>query len=68
MTLTDMDYIRAALASALAEGFTLEAVYRCAEHAGTPRDFDMAVNTLTLADQASRSGYVWVGDEWVEIT
>lgn len=44
--ITDMDYIRGALANALCEDMSLADVYRCAEHAETPNAFDDAVNVL----------------------
>ena len=46
MDLTEMDYIRAAIAQARAVGFNINDIARCAEHAKTAREFDDAVNLL----------------------
>lgn len=44
-----MDWVVAALASAVEEGLTLEEVYMVAVDAETPEAFDDAVNTVVLA-------------------
>ena len=49
MTLTSMDYIRAALFNAGASGLTFTDLIEAAIHAKTPEDFDKAVNLLGLA-------------------
>lgn len=46
MTITDMDYVRAAIANAMVEGMTLDDLWACAEHAADGDAFDDAVNTL----------------------
>ena len=46
MDITQMDWVRAALANAMAEDMTLQDVWACAEHAATPEAFDDAVNEL----------------------
>lgn len=47
--LTAMDWCRAALANAHAEGLSLQDVIAMAEHARTPERFDFAVNELIRA-------------------
>ena len=49
MNLTAMDYIRAALANAIASNLSLTDAARMAEHATTPQEFDKAVNMLATA-------------------
>lgn len=44
--LSEMDWVRAAIANALAEGLSLADVAAMAEHATTPEAFDRAVNEL----------------------
>lgn len=44
--LSDMDYVRGAIANALAEDMTLNDLWKCAAHAKTTADFDTAVNLL----------------------
>lgn len=51
MTLTAMDYIRAALYNAAASGLTFEDIIEASIHAKTPEDFDKAVNMLGLAQK-----------------
>ena len=41
-----MDYVRGAIANALAEGMTVEDLLYCSTHAKTAKDFDTAVNLL----------------------
>lgn len=50
MHLKPMDYTRAAIANALAEGMTLTDLWAAAEHAQTPQAFDEALNMLTPMD------------------
>jgi hypothetical protein len=56
MTLTPMDYIRAAIAQASHNGVTSSQLMACAEHAATPEAFDNAVNLLvhSLLDDPAR--------------
>lgn len=49
MQLTPMDWVRAALAHAQAEGLSLDDVAAMAEHARTPERFDRDVNELVRA-------------------
>jgi|TARA_R110000868_G_scaffold205945_1_gene454653 hypothetical protein len=42
--LSDMDYVRGAIANALAEDMTLADLWQCAAHAKTAEDFDKAIN------------------------
>jgi len=44
--LSNMDWVRAALANAQTEGLSLDDVLAMAEHADTPEAFDRAVNEL----------------------
>lgn len=44
--LDEMDFVRAAIANAMAENMTLEDLWACAEHAADVDDFDEAVNLL----------------------
>lgn len=44
--LSDMDYVRGAIANALAEDMTLTDLWKCAAHANSAEDFDKAVNLL----------------------
>ena len=45
--LTEMDYVRGALANAVFEGLTVYDLIRMAEHAQTAQQFENAVNELT---------------------
>lgn len=70
MTLTPMDYIRAALANAMAEDLDLSDVWQAIEQAETPSEFDANVNAIVQARDAigqSRKGRAYCGDRWVEI-
>lgn len=49
MNLTAMDYVRAAIANARAEGLSLADLAAMAEHAKTVQAFDRAVNDLVRA-------------------
>ena len=49
MNLSSMDWVRAALANAQAEGLTIDDVLAMAEHAKTTEAFDRAVNELVRA-------------------
>lgn len=49
MELDEMDWVRAALANAIAEGLSLGDVAEMARHAKTPESFDKAVNELVRA-------------------
>ena len=64
--ITDMDYVRAAIANALAEGLSITDVWKAAEMAETAEDFDDAVNLLVSAGAGSGVKMVWVNNEWVE--
>jgi len=44
--LEPMDYVRGAIANALAEGMTVEDLLYCSTHAKSTKDFDTAVNLL----------------------
>ena len=44
--LTDMDYVRGAIANAMAEGMALSDLWECAAHAENCEVFDTAVNLL----------------------
>lgn len=44
-----MDYIRAAIYNAIASGLDAQDIARMAEHAQTPKQFDVAVNVLGVA-------------------
>lgn len=44
LTLSEMDWIRAALANAASEQITVQDILRLSEHAKTARDLDTAVN------------------------
>lgn len=46
MNLTAMDYVRAAMANAMAEGMNMRDLWECAHHAETPERLDYAVNLL----------------------
>ena len=46
LELSDMDYVRGAIANALAEDMTLADLWKCAAHAKNAEDFDKAVNLL----------------------
>tara|TARA_R100001086_G_scaffold122365_2_gene62968 strand:+ start:42 stop:221 length:180 start_codon:yes stop_codon:yes gene_type:complete len=59
-----MDYVRGTIASALADGLTLEDVWQAAEHAQSLTDFDAAVQMLSAADAA---GMAWTETGWVTI-
>ena len=52
MILTYMDYVRGAIANAMAEDMTLKDLYACAEHAQTAKDFDNAVNLFALMSES----------------
>ena len=64
--ITDMDYVRAAIANALAEGLSITDVWKAAEMAEAAEDFDDAVNLLVSAGAGSGVKMVWVNNEWVE--
>ena len=44
--ISEMDFVRAAIASAMAEDMTLQDIWACAEHAEETMDFEVAVNIL----------------------
>ncbi len=44
--LSEMDYVRGAIANALAEDMTLIDLWQCSIHAENTEDFDNAVNLL----------------------
>lgn len=46
MTLSAMDYVRGAIANALAEDMNLADLWKCAAYAKNAKDFDNAVNLL----------------------
>ena len=49
MYLTPMDYVRAAICNAIAEGMSLNDLFAMAQHARTCERFDAAVNELASA-------------------
>ena len=49
MNLSPMDYTRAAICNAIAEGMSLRDLFAMAEHARTCERFDTAVNELARA-------------------
>jgi hypothetical protein len=49
MDITPIEYVRAALCNAIAEGMDIYDVYLMAEHAQTCERFDAAVNELASA-------------------
>lgn len=51
MSISAMDYIRAALYNGAASGLTFADIVEAAVHAHTPEDFDRAVNILALATE-----------------
>ena len=70
MTLTPMDYIRAALAQAMAEDLDLSDVWDAIEQAETPSQFDANVNAIIQARDAmgqSRKGKAYCDGQWIEI-
>lgn len=52
MHLTAMDWIRAAIANAQAEGMDLSDLAAMARHAQTPEHFDRAVNELAQTQES----------------
>lgn len=64
--ITDMDYVRAAIANALAEGVSINDLWKAAELAETAEDFDDAVNLLVSAGAGTGVAMIWVNNEWVE--
>ena len=66
LNLTHMDYIRGAIANALADGLDLADVWAMAEHAETPEAFDRAVNDLIYATPA-QGGMAFMDGQWVEL-
>jgi hypothetical protein len=44
--ISDMDFVRAAIANAMAEDMTMQDIWACAEHAEETPDFEAAVNIL----------------------
>ena len=49
--ISEMDVVRGAIASAMAEGMTLEDFWACSEHAEEVMDLDYAVNILAQTIQ-----------------
>jgi len=49
MNLRPMDYVRAALANAMVEDMDITDLWRAAEEAKTPGDFDERVNAMVHA-------------------
>lgn len=71
MNLTPMDYIRAALANAMAEDLDIADIWQAIEHAETPAAFDANINTIVQAREKmgqARNGRAYCNGEWVEIT
>lgn len=54
--LSDMDYVRGAIANAMAEDMTLDDLWKCAAHAKDVEDFDKAVNLLAQMKQRNKYG------------
>ena len=70
MTLTAMDYIRAALANAMAEDLDLADVWQAIEQAETPTQFDANVNAIVQARDAmgqTQKGKAYCGKRWIDI-
>ena len=70
MTLTPMDYLRAALAQAMAEGMDLREVWAAAEATETVEQFDQAITAIADANKAlgqHRTGAVWADGRWITI-
>ena len=71
MTLTPMDYIRAALANAMAEDLDLADIWQAIEQAETPAAFDANVNAIVQARDAmgqTPKGKAYCNGDWVDIT
>jgi len=70
MTLTPMDYLRAALAQAMAESLGIEEVWAAAEEAESLEQFDQAITAIADANKAmgdKRTGAVWADGRWISI-
>ena len=70
MNLTAMDYIRAALANAMAEDLDLADIWQAIEQAETPAAFDENVNAIVQARDAmgqTQKGKAYCGGHWIEI-
>jgi len=70
MNLTAMDYIRAALANAMAEDLDLADVWQAIEQAETPTQFDANVNAIVQARDAmgqTQKGKAYCGKRWIDI-
>ena len=66
MILTHMDYVRGALAQAMAEGLSLEDVWEAADRASTPRAFDDNISAIIDANAAM--GMLGKGQAWCSVT
>ena len=68
LELTDMDYIRSAIAQLMADGLEIDDAWRVAEHAETPQDMDNAANILCAATHEPK-GRAWCNrtNQWVTI-
>ena len=68
MTLTPMDYIRAGLAAAMADGLDVSEIWLAADTAKTPEQFDAAIQAIITAKAAmgiEGPKRVFVESEWV---
>jgi len=70
MNLTAMDYIRAAIANAMAEDLDLADVWQAIETAETPAAFDANVSTIVQGRDAmgqSRKGKDYCDGQWINL-
>ena len=70
MNLKTMDYIRAAIANAMAEDLDVEDIWLAIEQAETPADFDANVNTIVQSRavmKQTKSGRCYVDGQWIRI-
>lgn len=70
MKLSPIQYIRAALANAMAEDLDMSDVWQAIEEAETPAQFDANINAIVQARDITghgRPGYAYCEGRWIRI-